>query len=158
MLPKHVLRRKVSQQPARLQPQRKAHRVKTFKVQSRGGIQPMRRKAVYLVFCVVGILLPYSQFVPWVVAHHGVPLGPFLRELFSTRIGGFFGMDLLVSAVVLIFFARREGKRLGVRHLWLPIVGTLAVGVSLGLPLFLYLREAALEGPGGAASAPLTKP
>jgi hypothetical protein len=58
-------------------------------------------------------------------------------------------MDVLVSAVVLIFFLRREGKRVGVRHLWLPIAGTLTVGVSLGFPLFLYLREDALERTGG---------
>lgn len=105
-------------------------------------------QTVYLVCCVLGIALPYSQFVPWVVARHGVPLGLFIRELFSTRVGGFFGMDVLVSAVVLIFFLRREGKRLGMRLLWLPIVGTLTVGVSLGFPLFLYLREGALESVG----------
>lgn len=110
----------------------------------------MKRKSVYLVFCILGIVLPYSQFVPWVVAQHGVPMGLFFRELFANRIGGFFGMDVLVSAVVLIFFLRREGKSLGVRHLWLPIVGTLTVGVSLGLPLFLYLRENALEKPNAA--------
>jgi len=113
----------------------------------------MKRKTIYLAFCVLGIVLPYSQFVPWVVAHHGVPLGLFLRELFSTRIGGFFGMDVLVSAVVLIFFVRREGKRVGVRDLWLPIVGTLAVGVSLGFPLFLYLREGVLERAAGTATS-----
>ena len=116
-----------------------------------GEMPPMKRKTVYLVFSALGILLPYSQFVPWVAAQHGVPLGLFLRELFANRIGGFFGMDVLVSAVVLIFFLRREGKRLGVRHLWLPIAGVFAVGVSLGLPLFLYLREQALEGIGEAA-------
>jgi hypothetical protein len=109
----------------------------------------MKRKTIYLVFCVLGIALPYWQFVPWVVAQHGVPLGPFFRELFANRISGFFGMDVLVSAVVLIFFLRREGKRVGVRHLWLPIAGTLTVGVSLGFPLFLYLREDALERTGG---------
>ncbi|PYU11829.1 MAG: hypothetical protein DMG37_15315 [Acidobacteria bacterium] len=118
----------------------------------------MTRKTVYLAFCVLGIVLPYWQFGPWVVAQHGVPVGLFLRELFSSRIGGFFGMDVLVSAVVLIFFLRREGERLGVRHLWLPIAGTLTVGVSLGLPLFLYLREDALEKAGGKASTYLASP
>ena len=113
----------------------------------------MKRKTVYLIFCVLGILLPYSQFVQWVIAQHGVPLGLFLRELFANRIGAFFGMDVLVSAVVLIFFVRREGRRLGVRHLWLPIVGTLTVGVSLGFPLLLYLREDALESTRATASA-----
>jgi hypothetical protein len=113
----------------------------------------MKRKTVYLIFCVLGILLPYWQFVPWVVAQHGVPLGLFVRELFANRIGGFFAMDVLVSAVVLIFFLRREGKHVGVRLLWLPIVGTLTVGVSLGFPLFLYLREGALENGGTAVAA-----
>ena len=112
----------------------------------------MKRKTLYVIFCVLGILLPYSQFVPWVVAHHGVPLGILLRELFANRISAFFGMDVLVSAVVLISFIQREGQRLGVRHLWMPIVGTLTVGVSLGFPLFLYLRESVLDGTGASRS------
>lgn len=116
----------------------------------------MKRKSIYLLLCVLGIVLPYWQFVPWVIAQHGVPLRLFVQELFANRISAFFGMDVLVSAVVLIFFLRREGKRLGVRHLWLPILGTLTVGVSLGFPLFLYLRECALEGTGGMASASAT--
>lgn len=104
----------------------------------------MNRKTIYLLFCALGIALPYSQFVPWVL-QNGLRMGLFVQELFANRIGGFFGMDVLVSVFVLIFFIRREGRRLDVRHLWLPIAGTLAVGVSLGLPLFLYLRESALE-------------
>ena len=104
----------------------------------------MNRKQIYLLFCVLGIVLPYSQFLPWVLVN-GFHLKLFFQQLFANRIGGFFGMDVLVSAVVLVFFIRREGKRLGVRHVWLPIVGVLTVGVSLGLPLFLYLRERAME-------------
>lgn len=104
----------------------------------------MNRKHVYLLLCVLGVVLPYSQFLPWIV-ENGFHMKLFFRQLFANRIGGFFGMDVLVSAVVLIFFIRREGQRLGVRHLWLPIVGVFTVGVSLGLPLFLYLRERALE-------------
>ncbi len=104
----------------------------------------MKAKSIYLVFCVLGVVLPYSQFVAWVLGH-GLRMDLLFRELFATGIGGFFGMDVLVSAVVLIFFLRGEGKGLGARHLWLPIAGVLTVGVSLGLPLFLYLREHALE-------------
>jgi hypothetical protein len=40
---------------------------------------------------------------------------------------------------------RVEGRTLRVRFRWMPIVGLCAVGVSLALPLFLYLRERALE-------------
>src|SRR6266850_4161066 len=56
------------------------------------------------------------------------------------------GLDVLVSSVVVVGFIRTEGHRLGVRRLWLPILGLFTVGVSCALPLFLYLREGALEG------------
>lgn len=105
----------------------------------------MKRKHVYLILCVLGLALPYSQFVPWVL-ENGLHLKYFVQQLFANRIGGFFGLDVLVSAVVLIGFVQSEGKRLGIRGLWAPIVATLLVGVSLGFPLFLYRRELALEG------------
>ena|ERR1700736_3011318 len=94
----------------------------------------------YLILAIVGTLLPYSRFVPW-FAEHGLDMPLFFGELFSTRIGGFFGMDVLVSAVTLIVFIRREGVRKNMRLLWLPIAATCLIGVSCGLPLFLYLRE-----------------
>jgi hypothetical protein len=42
-------------------------------------------------------------------------------------------------------FVWLEGHRVAARHLWAPIFGTLVIGVSFGLPLFLYLRERAIE-------------
>ena len=104
----------------------------------------MKARHFYLVCCVLGLVLPYSQFVPWVL-EHGLDVTSFCRELFANRISAFFAMDVIVSAIVLIWFIRSEGKRLRVRLLWLPIVGTLLVGVSLGFPLFLFLREATLD-------------
>jgi hypothetical protein len=104
----------------------------------------MRLRHVYLILCALGFLLPYSQLVPWGMAH-GLDLSLLVRELFANRIGGFFGLDVLVSAVVVCVFVRTEGRRLGMRGLWLPVVAVLAVGVSLALPLFLYLRQAHLD-------------
>src|SRR5579864_2583370 len=104
----------------------------------------MNREILYLVLCVLGFALPYSQFVPWVI-EHGLNMRLFVQQLFANRIGGFFGMDVLVSAVTLIGFIRSEGTRLKMRTLWLPIISVLLVGVSLGLPLFLYLRERETE-------------
>ena len=104
----------------------------------------MNPHQAYLLLCLLGTLLPYSQFVPWVMSH-GLDMRLFLSDLFANRISGFFAMDVFVSTAVLWSFVVREGRRLGVRHLWAPIVASLAVGVSLGLPLFLYLRQHRLE-------------
>jgi hypothetical protein len=104
----------------------------------------MRLRYIYLCLCLLGAALPCSQVVPW-LATHGLNLPLFFSELFSTRIGAFFGMDVIVSALVLFVFIVVEGRRLAMRHLWLPFVATLAIGVSLGFPLFLYMRQIKLD-------------
>jgi hypothetical protein len=104
----------------------------------------MRLRHVYLALCVLGVLAPYSQLVPWLL-QHGLDLPLFFRQLFANQIGGFFGLDVIVSSLVLWVLVFSEGRRVGVRHLWLPIVASLVVGVSLGLPLFLYLRQLHLD-------------
>jgi hypothetical protein len=104
----------------------------------------MHLRHAYLAFCVPGIVLPYWKFIPWWM-EHGLDLSLLCRELFATRIGAFFGLDVLVSAFVLFLFVFSEGRRAEVPRLWLPVVATLLVGVSLGLPLFLYLRQRKLD-------------
>ena len=104
----------------------------------------MKARHFYLVCSVVGLLLPYSQFVPWLL-EHGLDVTLFCRELLANRISAFFAIDVIVSAIVLIWFIQGEGKRLRVPFLWLPTVGTLVVGVSFGFPLFLYLRQVTLD-------------
>ncbi len=104
----------------------------------------MKPKTIYLTLCFLGLLLPYWQFVPWLF-EHGLNLSLFWRQLFVNRISAFFGMDVLVSAVALIIFTRVESRRLGIGRRWPPVLATLLVGVSLGLPLFLYMREVQIE-------------
>jgi hypothetical protein len=112
----------------------------------------MKLRNVYLVLCVVGVALPYWQLVPWVAAN-GLDMPLFFRQLFANRIGAFFGMDVLASAVTLMVFTGGESPRLGLgaHARWLTLAAVLAVGVSLGLPLFLYLRERRLEQEGARA-------
>ena len=104
----------------------------------------MKPRHWYLGLCVLGTLLPYSQFIPF-VREHGLDLQLFMEQLFVNRVSGFFALDVIVSSLVLWVFVFQEGRRSRVRHLWAPIVANLTVGVSLGLPLFLYLREGRLE-------------
>lgn len=99
----------------------------------------MQPKHLYLLLCLAGIILPYWQFVPWVI-DHGLNPRLFFEQLFANRISAFFGMDVLVSAVVVCVFSRMERAALGWKR-WLPVLAVLTVGVSLGLPLLLYLRS-----------------
>jgi hypothetical protein len=104
----------------------------------------MRLRHFYLGLCVLGLVLPNAPFWPWVAAH-GLSPRLFLHALFANGISAFFGLDVLLSAVVVCGFVLSEGGRLGLRRRWLPIVAVCLVGVSLGLPLFLYQRQVHLE-------------
>jgi hypothetical protein len=104
----------------------------------------MRLRHIYLVLCFVGAALPCWKLLPWLI-EHGLNLSLLCHELFATRIGAFFGLDVIVSAFVLFVFIFAEGRRLRLSLLWVPILATLLVGVSLGLPLFLYLRQRQLD-------------
>ena len=107
----------------------------------------MRLRHVYLGLCLAGLVLPYWALVPWLL-EHGLDLPLFCQELFATRIGAFFGLDVVVSAIVLFVFVFADGRQAAIPHLWLPVLATLLVGVSLGFPLFLYLRQRKLDGTG----------
>ena len=100
----------------------------------------MTKKNIYLVLTILGVFLPYSLFLPWLL-EHGYDLPLFLSELFVNAISGTGGLDILAVTLTIIVFVVIEGRRLGVSHYWIPAVGSVLVGVGFGLPLFLYMRE-----------------
>jgi hypothetical protein len=110
----------------------------------------MKPKHLYLGLCVAGTALPCWQLLPF-LRDHGLNLTLFFQQLFANPVSGFFGMDVIVSSVVLWVLVYVEGRRAQLKHLWAPVAANLVVGVSLGLPLFLYLRETHIERSGARA-------
>lgn len=100
---------------------------------------------VYLLLCIAGTALPLAQFVPWLSAN-GLNVPLLLQQATSSNIAAFAWADVLVSGLVTIVLICAEGRRLGMRRLWFPLSG-IAIGPSLALPLFLWLRERHLAKP-----------
>ena len=101
-------------------------------------------KYLYILLCVFGFVLPYSQIIP-ILIEGDFSFQMMIDHLFVNRISTLFALDLFVTATVFIVFAAYEGLNLKIRHLWIPFIATVLVGASLGFPLFLYLRELNLE-------------
>ena len=104
----------------------------------------MKTRHFYLSLCVLGVLLPNAPFLRW-LSEHGLSPRLFIHDLFANGVSSFFGLDVVLSALVVCGFVLTEGRRLGLRRLWMPIAALCLVGVSLGLPLFLYQRQRQLD-------------
>jgi len=94
---------------------------------------------VYLLLCIAGTALPLAQFVPWISAN-GLNVPLLVQQATSSNIAAFAWADVLISGLATISLICAEGRRLGMRRLWLPLSG-IVVGPSLAPPLFLLLRE-----------------
>ena len=104
----------------------------------------MKPRHFYLILCLVGLFVPNSLFFPWLL-EHGLDPMRFVQDMFANGVSAFFGMDVVLSAIALGAFVIVESSRIRLNRSWLPIVATFLVGVSLGLPLFLYRRQLHLD-------------
>lgn len=101
-------------------------------------------KKRYALLCILGLVLPYYFLIPFVFSN-GFDLHLMINLIFGNQVSAFFAADVFVSSLVLWVFIYHETRKRRVPHWWLCIVGNLAVGVSLGLPLFLFLRQAEID-------------
>jgi hypothetical protein len=101
-------------------------------------------KKIYFFLAILGFILPLWQFGLWLF-EFGIDVPLMLNKVIEDNLSLFAWLDVIISAIVLIIFIVYEGRKQLMRRLWIPIVGTLCVGVSFGLPLFLFLREQHFE-------------
>ena len=94
-------------------------------------------KLLWLVICVLGTALPYAILITWVLKN-GLDM-PLLLDQATPPIAAFAWLDVVVAAVVVLVLAIKQISA-GQSRFWLVVVGTCVVGVSLGLPLYLYLE------------------
>jgi hypothetical protein len=105
----------------------------------------MKPRNLYLILCVAGAAVPLFQVLTF-LRQHGMDFRLLLDQLLSAWFIGLFRIEFIVSFAALSALVYFEGRRARMIRLWVPVAATLAVGVSLGLPLFLYMREARLQG------------
>lgn len=105
----------------------------------------METKHIYLGLCVLGFILPVSQLALFVAETGGFDFSIFLGQVFASSGSSMIAADLFVTAIASLALIVVEGRRLGMEKILVPIACVFLVGMSLGLPLFLYMRELHLE-------------
>ncbi len=101
-------------------------------------------KTIYAVLCLLGLLVPYYFFISFLLSY-GFDLGQLFSQMLASPIAMFFVADIVISSVVLWMFIYQETRKRPIKLWWLSVIANLLVGVSLGLPLFLLLRQIEMD-------------
>jgi len=96
-------------------------------------------RSFYLVMMVLGTVLPWYFFSGF-IAENGAGLTGFLGSMYANGAAAGAVTDLLISAAIFWVWSFNDAQRTGVPKWWLVVPATVAVGLSLALPLYLWLR------------------
>lgn len=98
-------------------------------------------RIIYLFLMIVGAILPWTYFYAW-FQDNGWSLPGMIDAWYVNDATSGLVYDLTIAAAALTVWAILETFR-GDRRFLLVIPATFGVGVSLGLPLALYLKTRA---------------
>lgn len=104
----------------------------------------MNLRPFYLVMAVIGTVVPWLLFGYFFV-QNGFDVPLFLRSLFANGAAGGFSADVLITIIIFWVWSWRDAARHGVPRWWLVLPASFFVGLSLALPLYLYMRERKAE-------------
>jgi hypothetical protein len=98
---------------------------------------------LYVLLGIVGLVASWAQVSGYL--DHGLLAGNvlFWKDAVANPAGTFLTVDVLVLAAALTAWMFGEGRRLGIRPGWLwgYFLGSLLIGISCALPLFLAHRQ-----------------
>ncbi|MDE0756089.1 MAG: DUF2834 domain-containing protein [Woeseiaceae bacterium] len=103
--------------------------------------RPKMRQQLYLGMTIVGTLAPPIAGATYLL-EHGYNPAHLMPAIFSSPVSAMVGINVIIGCITLAILMHTEGRELGVKT-WLPILAITVVGISSGLPLYLYLRERA---------------
>ena len=106
-------------------------------------------RKIYALFTLVGVILPFSQFVLW-LTEYGFSFSLFIHQIVENPLATFAWLDVILTVIVIVVMVMNEGRNYKIKRLWIPIIASFVGGASVGLPLFLYMKQCHLEKIGSA--------
>ena len=101
---------------------------------------------LYLFLAIVGAVLPYLAFLGW-INEFGFSIVHILESIWADKLSLFAWLDVVIAAIALFVFILVDGHQNKVNNRFWALIATCTIGVSCGLPLYLYFRQKALQPP-----------
>jgi ABC-type Fe3+ transport system permease subunit len=97
--------------------------------------------AVYAVLGLAALVGTQIALVRHMTTNEGNDFADALSNTVVNAAATFTVIDLLAVALIGLVFMVVEGRRLGMRFLWVYVVLTFAIAISVALPAFLIARQ-----------------
>lgn len=102
------------------------------------------RERLLLVIAIAGFVVP-NAFVVAFLVDEGFELGSYFSLWTASIPSTQLLVDLAIASLAFFVWAAVDGPRTGVDRWWVCVPATLLVGLCFGLPLYLLMRERALN-------------
>lgn len=99
----------------------------------------MKAKIYYLIALIALILC-------WKENLHYIGNGSqFIPDLFATHASASFTYDIMMLGLAVFIWMYYDSKKLGIKHLWIYYVLSIAIAISVMVPIYLGQREKKLK-------------
>jgi Terpene cyclase DEP1 len=96
---------------------------------------------VYAAIAVSALVTTWSNNIAFMLRPENQNTLSFIRALYVNGATASIANDLLLYALAGCIFMVREARRLHIRHVWVYILLSLLIAVSVMFPLFLIARQ-----------------
>lgn len=101
----------------------------------------MSLRTFYLAMAVLGTVIPWVFFGQF-FSGNGLDVVLFVKSLFVNGAAAGFSADVLLSICVFWVWSYVDARQHHIGRWWLVLPAGMLVGLSLALPLYLYMRLA----------------
>jgi hypothetical protein len=103
------------------------------------------RKMVFALTAVIGVFVTWYFNLQFMVQTGGFSLPQFLAATYVNDAAASISNDLLVVVFTFLFWSYSEARRLGMKRWWLYVLLTFSIAIAFAFPLFMFMRERAIE-------------
>jgi hypothetical protein len=96
---------------------------------------------LYAVFAAVALYATWSHNLAFFAQPDNGGMAGFIRQCYVNHPASSIANDIVLLCLAAFVFMLAEARRLGIRYVWVYIVLSLGIAVSVMFPLFLIARQ-----------------
>ena len=103
------------------------------------------RQVFFATCSLLGVILTWYFNLQYIQESGGFSPLDFIESTYATSASSSISNDLLIVVIVFLFWSYTEAKRLNMRYWWIYLILTFLIAIAFSFPLFMFMRERALE-------------